>query len=77
YMSLDENRFCLYAQEFASIMGEGDEVRHFEILLRLRDESGRLVVPDNFIPAGERYGLMTTLDRWVVHNVLKGIAQCQ
>ncbi|RMR62553.1 Sensory box/GGDEF domain/EAL domain protein [Pseudomonas syringae pv. actinidiae] len=77
HMAMDENRFCLYAQEIASIKGEGDEVRHIEILLRLRDESGRMVVPDNFIPAAERYGLMTTLDRWVVHNVFKVIAQCQ
>ncbi|KAA8696883.1 EAL domain-containing protein [Pseudomonas caricapapayae] len=77
HMAMDENRFCLYAQEIASISGEGDEVRHIEILLRLRDESGRMVVPDNFIPAAERYGLMTTLDRWVVHNVFKVIAQCQ
>lgn len=76
-MAMDENRFCLYAQEIASIKGEVGEVRHIEILLRLRDESGRMVVPDNFIPAAERYGLMTTLDRWVVHNVFKVIAQCQ
>ncbi len=77
HMAMDENRFCLYAQEIASIKGESGEVRHIEILLRLRDESGRMVVPDNFIPAAERYGLMTTLDRWVVHNVFKVIAQCQ
>ncbi|EGH33392.1 PAS:GGDEF protein, partial [Pseudomonas syringae pv. japonica str. M301072] len=77
HMAMDENRFCLYAQEIASIKGEAGEVRHIEILLRLRDESGRMVVPDNFIPAAERYGLMTTLDRWVVHNVFKVIAQCQ
>ncbi|MCR8722271.1 diguanylate cyclase, partial [Pseudomonas syringae] len=77
HMAMDENRFCLYAQEIASIKDQGSEVRHIEILLRLRDESGRLVVPDNFIPAAERYGLMTTLDRWVVQNVFKVIAQCQ
>ncbi|NAT38874.1 PAS domain S-box protein, partial [Pseudomonas syringae pv. actinidifoliorum] len=77
HMAMDENRFCLYAQEIASINDQGSEVRHIEILLRLRDESGRMVVPDNFIPAAERYGLMTTLDRWVVQNVFKVIAQCQ
>ncbi|MBL3621388.1 EAL domain-containing protein [Pseudomonas syringae pv. actinidiae] len=77
HMAMDENRFCLYAQEIASIKDQGSEVRHIEILLRLRDESGRMVVPDNFIPAAERYGLMTTLDRWVVQNVFKVIARCQ
>ncbi|RMS15539.1 Sensory box/GGDEF domain/EAL domain-containing protein [Pseudomonas coronafaciens pv. coronafaciens] len=77
HMAMDENRFCLYAQEIAAMSGEGNEVRHIEILLRLRDESGRMVVPDSFIPAAERYGLMTTLDRWVVQNVFRVIAQCQ
>ncbi|RFP93959.1 EAL domain-containing protein [Pseudomonas putida] len=28
--------------------------------------------PAAFIPAAERYGLMTALDRWVVRNVFPG-----
>ncbi|KTC33439.1 hypothetical protein AO265_09070 [Pseudomonas sp. ABAC61] len=35
-----------------------------------------MILPDSFIPAAERYGLMTSLDRWVVQNVFKIIAQC-
>ncbi|WP_439884582.1 EAL domain-containing protein [Pseudomonas syringae] len=77
HIAMDEDRFCLFAQEIASIRQPGDGVRHIEILLRLRDESGRMVAPDSFIPAAERYGLMTTLDRWVVHNVFQVIARCQ
>jgi diguanylate cyclase (GGDEF)-like protein/PAS domain S-box-containing protein len=76
HLALEENRFCLYAQEIADI-GRGDgQAGHIEILLRLRDETGRMIQPDSFIPAAERYGLMTTLDRWVVKNVLEIIAQC-
>lgn len=75
-MALEEDRFCLYAQEIAPIdpQGTGHDQRHIEILLRLRDESGNIVVPDRFIPAAERFGLMTTLDRWVVRTVFKLIA---
>lgn len=50
---------------------------HIEILLRLHDEAGRMILPDSFIPAAERYGLMSSLDRWVVQNVFKVIAQCR
>jgi EAL domain-containing protein (putative c-di-GMP-specific phosphodiesterase class I) len=50
---------------------------HIEILLRLHDEAGRMILPDSFIPAAERYGLMSRLDRWVVKNVFKVIAQCR
>jgi diguanylate cyclase (GGDEF)-like protein/PAS domain S-box-containing protein len=74
HVALEENRFCLYAQEIApltTIEGPG----HIEILLRLHDESGRTILPDSFIPAAERYGLMTALDRWVVRNVFQVIRQ--
>ncbi|WDY59321.1 EAL domain-containing protein [Pseudomonas sp. PSKL.D1] len=75
HVALEENRFCLYAQEIApltTLEGPG----HIEILLRLHDESGRTILPDSFIPAAERYGLMTALDRWVVRNVFQVIRQC-
>jgi EAL domain-containing protein (putative c-di-GMP-specific phosphodiesterase class I) len=76
HMALEEDRFCLYAQEIAPLgidLGGG----HIEILLRLHDEAGRMILPDSFIPAAERYGLMSTIDRWVVQNVFKIIAQCR
>ncbi|MFJ3481853.1 EAL domain-containing protein [Pseudomonas sp. NPDC090202] len=79
HMALEDNRFCLYAQEIAALSRDRDGVQrhgHVEILLRLRDESGRMILPDSFIPAAERYGMMTTLDRWVVQNVFKIIAEC-
>ena len=76
HMALEENRFCLYAQEIAALGHAEAGGGHVEILLRLHDEAGRMIFPDSFIPAAERYGLMTSLDRWVVQNVFKIIAQC-
>ena len=75
HVALEENRFCLYAQEIASLSND-EGPAHIEILLRLRDEHGRVILPDSFIPAAERYGLMTALDRWVVRNVFEVIRQC-
>jgi EAL domain-containing protein (putative c-di-GMP-specific phosphodiesterase class I) len=40
----------------------------------MRDEDGELVSPDQFIPAAERYNLMSTLDRWVIHEALSKLA---
>lgn len=77
HMALEEDRFCLYSQEIAPLDRDIDHGRgHVEILLRLRDESGRLILPDSFIPAAERYGMMSTLDRWVVQSVFRVIADC-
>ncbi|MHC6224554.1 EAL domain-containing protein [Pseudomonas sp. X10] len=75
HVALEENRFCLYAQEIAAL-GPQEGNGHIEILLRLHDESGRTILPESFIPAAERYGLMTALDRWVVRNVFQVIRQC-
>ncbi|PHX34490.1 hypothetical protein AO284_17025, partial [Pseudomonas sp. NZIPFR-PS2] len=76
HMALEENRFCLYAQEISPLGQTNGGDGHIEILLRLHDEAGRIILPDSFIPAAERYGLMTSLDRWVVENVFKIINRC-
>jgi EAL domain-containing protein (putative c-di-GMP-specific phosphodiesterase class I) len=34
---------------------------YYEVLLRLRDESGKIIPPMAFIPAAERYSLMQLL----------------
>jgi EAL domain-containing protein (putative c-di-GMP-specific phosphodiesterase class I) len=39
--------------------------------VRLRDDSGELVPPNEFIPAAERYNVMSTIDRWVVERALR------
>ena len=67
----DESRFELFYQPIVPIGGNRYEREHFELLLRLRDESGALVAPAEFIPAAERYNLMPTIDRWVVHQALE------
>ena len=76
HMALEEDRFCLYAQEIAALGVSDNPGGHIEILLRLHDEAGRIILPDSFIPAAERYGLMTAIDSWVVQNVFKVIRRC-
>lgn len=38
----------------------------YEFLVRLTVEDGETILPENFIPIAERYGLMAKLDRWVI-----------
>ncbi|MEM9162998.1 MAG: PAS domain S-box protein, partial [Cyanobacteria bacterium P01_F01_bin.4] len=65
--ALEDNRFCLYRQAIAPIVpSEDNQPSHYEILLRMVDEQGNLVLPDAFIPSAERYDLMPAIDRWVV-----------
>jgi EAL domain-containing protein (putative c-di-GMP-specific phosphodiesterase class I) len=67
----DESRFELYYQPIVPIGANHFERRQFEVMLRLRDESGTLIVPAEFIPAAERYNVMPSIDRWVVRQALE------
>ena len=68
----DESRFELFYQPIVPIgaTAHEHEREHFELMLRLRDESGALVTPAEFIPAAERYNVMSSIDRWVVRQAL-------
>lgn len=44
---------------------------HSEVLLRMRTEKGDLILPGEFIPAAEQYGLMEELDRLVLSRLLQ------
>jgi len=63
-----ENRFVLYAQEVVPLRDQGASEQRYEILLRMLDDSGDLVLPMEYIRAAERYNMMADLDRWVVSN---------
>ncbi len=73
--AVEEDRLELFFQPIIGIgKHNGNSRGHYELLLRMRDEKGELVMPDQFIPAAERYNLMSTLDRWVVHEALTELA---
>ncbi|MEQ1621853.1 MAG: EAL domain-containing protein [Methylococcales bacterium] len=68
-----QNRFCLYGQPIVPI-GHFEEGLHFETLVRYRDEHGRIIPPGAFLPAAERYGLASSLDRWVIKQLFEWMA---
>ena len=65
---LDEARFELFFQPIVRVDGTRERHFHGELLLRLRDDAGRLVPPGAFIGAAERYHQMGQIDRWVVRR---------
>lgn len=64
--ALKENKFKLLYQPIVSLHGEPGA--HYEVLLRLTDETGNAISPGEFIPAAETAGLMNFVDRWVIAN---------
>ncbi|MBL0729945.1 EAL domain-containing protein [Piscinibacter sp. HJYY11] len=69
--ALTHDRFVLYAQRIASIQEDAGGYESVEVLIRLRDDEGKIVAPIAFIPAAERYGLMPQIDRWVISKALE------
>jgi diguanylate cyclase (GGDEF)-like protein/PAS domain S-box-containing protein len=70
----EENRLELLCQSIVPIRAGVEKLRHFELLLRMRDEQGALVQPSEFIPAAERFNLMPAIDRWVVRQACQRLA---
>lgn len=68
--ALRAGRFILHFQPVVRLAN--GRVEHVEALLRMRDEnSGELILPDRFLHAAERFGIMTQIDRWVLDEVLR------
>jgi PAS domain S-box-containing protein len=67
--ALDEDRLVLYAQPIVDLM-TGQTVQH-ELLLRMRSEDGEIIPPGEFLPAAERYGLISEIDRWVIRQAVQ------
>jgi diguanylate cyclase (GGDEF)-like protein len=72
--AVEENRLELFYQPIVGISEDVESRGHYELLLRMRDENGELVSPNQFIPSAERYNLMSTLDRWVICQALSQLA---
>jgi diguanylate cyclase (GGDEF)-like protein/PAS domain S-box-containing protein len=73
--ALEENRFLLYGQAMRLLRLDVERPALREVLVRMRDENGRLQEPQTFIPAAERYGMMPAIDRWVVNQACTVLAQ--
>ena len=68
--ALEEGRFELFRQTILPLQ-KTETGAHYELLLRMRDEAGKIVAPDNFMAAAERYGITPSIDRWVIENAFR------
>lgn len=71
--AIEDNRLKLAYQSIASL--EGESRSHFDVLVRMLDESGKELHAAEFLPAAQKFNLMRTIDRWVVARALSVIAK--
>ncbi|HIO92019.1 MAG TPA: EAL domain-containing protein [Leucothrix mucor] len=76
--ALKSDQFVLYIQPIISLDdndndNDPDTSDQYEVLVRMKHE-GKLLTPGSFLPAAERQGLMSKIDRWVVGKTIEIIA---
>jgi diguanylate cyclase (GGDEF)-like protein len=72
--AINHDTLVLYYQPIVDVSGY-DNGLFGELLVRMRGEGGTLIGPGAFLPAAERYDLMTSIDRWVIGAVLARLAE--
>lgn len=72
--ALASNRLRIYAQDIVDLR-QPMQHHHVELLVRMVGEDGQMVPPRAFIPAAERYGLMPSIDRWVVQSAFAALRE--
>jgi len=66
--AITHNKFLLHYQPIVSLHGDQDE--RYEVFIRLKNDDGKLIMPQDFFPAAERIGMATAIDRWVLTRTL-------
>lgn len=71
--NLQEGGVTLFAQPILPLSHDVGGQLHFEVLLRMTGDDGLLRSAGRVIRATERYGLMASIDRWVVRHTLEAL----
>ena len=63
--------FRLYRQKITALAAADASEPHYEILVRMIDRAGNLIPPSGFMPAAERYNLLSSIERWVISSLVE------
>ncbi len=69
--ALDSDAFVLHIQ---AIVGLRSDSLNYEFLVRMQD-GDNIIAPGFFLPAAERYSMMTLIDRWVIEHAFDYVRQ--
>jgi diguanylate cyclase (GGDEF)-like protein/PAS domain S-box-containing protein len=73
--AIENQQFELLYQPIISLNPEQTRVHtRAEVLLRMLDHSGNHILPGAFLPAADRFGLTSRIDRWVIEKVFNDYA---
>ena len=74
--AVGDGRLRLYCQPIVPLHAAGGNLpAMYEMLLRMIDGAGNVILPSAFIPAAERHGVMRKFDRWVISTTLRALRE--
>lgn len=71
-LALEHDKFVLALQPVVSTRTKLTET--FEVLVRMRDEDGSIIMPSGFLPTAERFGMSADIDAWVIRHAITHLA---
>ena len=69
--AFERGQFRLYRQLIQPLSPEAEPGLHYEVLVRMLDQSGNLMLPTAFMPEAERNNLLTSIERWVISSLVE------
>jgi diguanylate cyclase (GGDEF)-like protein/PAS domain S-box-containing protein len=70
----EQSRFRLSVQRILPLRPDASPPELWEMFLRLEDDGGVMLPAAAFLPAAERYSLMSVIDRWVIQHTMARLA---
>lgn len=71
--ALTNNTFELHYQPIVSLKDQS--ISHYEVLIRMRDDDGNIVLPTPFINVAEKAGIIHSIDHFVLEKAIQQIKQ--
>ena len=69
---LEHDKFQLVYQPIVDT--HSGAINDYEVLVRMICDDGQIILPGGFMPAAERFGLIHSVDRWIVSHAIKQLA---
>jgi diguanylate cyclase (GGDEF)-like protein len=71
--AIANQRYHLVYQPIVTM--SGSESEFFEVLFRMKDEHGKVLLPSQFFPLVKEQGIEAETDRWIIENAINRMAK--
>jgi diguanylate cyclase (GGDEF)-like protein/PAS domain S-box-containing protein len=71
--AIKQQRLFMVYQPFVHLMGDGSE--NYELFIRMRNDKGDIIFPEEFLPPSEAAGHSIHIDRWVIADAMRALSE--